>query len=147
MTTHDPDVKQLDVVQDNLNTHNYGSFYEYLPATRAHQLKQQLVFHFTPKHGSWLNMAELELSVLSRQTLDRRFESYAHFVADSFAWQDKCNAADFQICWSFTTTNARTKLHRHYHTLNSKNYMVKPLVTGRHNEHYHHHRFGRAHWL
>lgn len=120
-TTHYPTVKQIDVVQDNLNTHNYGSFYEHLPATRAHQLKQQLAFHFTPKHGSWLNMAEIELSVLSRQALDRRFVGYEAFVAESFAWQDKRNAANIQICWSFTTTNARSKLRRHYRSLNSNN--------------------------
>lgn len=119
--THYPNVKHIDVVQDNLNTHNYGSFYEHLPATRAHQLKRQLDFHFTPKHGSWLNMAEIELSVLSRQSLDRRFVSYEEFVSESLAWQDKRNAADIQICWSFTTTKARSKLRRHYRTLNSKN--------------------------
>lgn len=66
-------------------------------------------------------MAELELSVLSRQSLDRRFVSYEEFVSESLAWQDKRNAADIQICWSFTTTKARSKLHRHYRALNFKN--------------------------
>ena len=120
-TTHYPQVKQIHVIQDNLNTHTYGSFYAHLPATRAHQLRRQLAFHFTPKHGSWLNMAEIELAVLSRQTLARRFATYDQFVAESLAWQDQRNAAHIHIAWSFTTTNARSKLRRHYLTLNSNN--------------------------
>ena len=72
ITTYYADTPMIQVIQDNLNTHTYGSFYEHLSAQRAHGLKNQLRFHFTPKHGSWLNMAEMELSVLVRQCLDRR---------------------------------------------------------------------------
>jgi len=120
-TTHYPNVAELRVIQDNLNTHSYGSFYEHLPAQRAHQLKNQLDFHFTPKHGSWLNMAEIELSVLVRQCLDRRIPSQQVLAHEALAWQTERNQAAIQIAWTFTTTKARSKLSRHYHNLNSKN--------------------------
>lgn len=120
-TTHYADTPKIQLIQDNLNTHTYGSFYEHLPATRAHQLKNQLEFHFTPKHGSWLNMAEIELSVLVRQSLDRRIPDQARLAAEANAWADERNAANIAITWSFTTTKARLKLKRHYQNLNSNN--------------------------
>ena len=103
-TTHYPDTPKIQVIQDNLNTHTYGSFYEHLPAQRAHQLKNQLEFHFTPKHGSWLNMAEIELSVLVRQCLDRRIPSQEILAHEALAWQTARNQAAIRIAWSFTTT-------------------------------------------
>ena len=120
-TTHYAATPMIQVIQDNLNTHTYGSFYEHLPAQRAHQLKHQLQFHFTPKHGSWLNMAEIELSVLVRQCLDRRIPSLQALEHEARAWQDERNQAAIQINWTFTTTKARVKLHRHYENLCSKN--------------------------
>lgn len=121
ITNHYPHTPKIQVIQDNLNTHTYGSFYEHLSATRAHQLKNQLVFHFTPKHGSWLNMAEIELSVLVRQCLDRRIPSLQALEHEALAWQDERNQAAIQINWTFTTTKARVKLHRHYENVSSKN--------------------------
>ena len=120
-TTHYPTTPKLQVIQDNLNSHHYGSFYDHLPAKRAHHLKNQLEFHFTPKHGSWLNMAEIELSVLVRQCLDRRIPSQQHLEDEALAWQHQRNDAAIQITWSFTTAKARTKLRRHYLNLNSMN--------------------------
>lgn len=120
-TTHYADTPTIQVIQDNLNTHTYGSFYENLPAQRAHELKNQLQFHFTPKHGSWLNMAEIELSVLARQCLDRRIPSQQALEHESLAWQNERNDAAIQVAWTFTTAKARAKLHRHYENLNSKN--------------------------
>lgn len=119
--TYYADTPLIQVIQDNLNTHTYGSFYEHLAAPRAHQLKHQLQFHFTPKHGSWLNMAEIELSVLVRQCLDRRIPSLQVLEREALAWQDERNQAAIQINWTFTTAKARVKLHRHYEHLNSKN--------------------------
>jgi len=121
VTTHYPTTPKIQVIQDNLNTHSYGSFYEHLPAQRAHHLKHQLEFHFTPKHGSWLNMAEIELSVLVRQALDRRIPSQRELEREALAWQQERNQAAIQIAWSFTTTKARQKLKRHYLNLNSNN--------------------------
>jgi hypothetical protein len=121
ITTHYPNAAKIQVIQDNLNTHTYGAFYEQLSAKRAHQLKNLLEFHFTPKHGSWLNMAEIELSVLVRQTLNRRIPSQIELEREALAWQQERNAANVHIAWSFTTTNAREKLKRHYQNLNSKN--------------------------
>jgi len=121
IATHYPNTAKIQVIQDNLNTHSYGSFYENLSANRAHHLKNRLEFHFTPKHGSWLNMAEIELSVPVRQCLDRRISSQTMLEAEALAWQSQRNAAAMQIVWSFTTTKARLKLKRHYQNMNSKN--------------------------
>jgi hypothetical protein len=107
-------------VQDNLNTHSYGFFYEHLEVETAHWLKNKLEFHFTPKHGSWLNLAELELSALSRQCLDRRIESQ-EALAQEKAWEQQRNEQGVKIAWSFTTTGAREKLKRHYDSLRPKN--------------------------
>ena len=120
-TTHYPNTPKIQVIQDNLNTHTYGSFYEHLPTQRAHQLKNQLEFHFTPKHGSWLNMAEIELSVLVRQSLDRRIPSQPVLEREALAWQTARNQAAIRIVWSFTTSDARKKLNRHYRHLFSEN--------------------------
>jgi hypothetical protein len=119
--THYADTAVVEIIQDNLNTHTYGSFYEHLPVQRAHHLKNQLQFHFTPKHGSWLNMAEMELSVLVRQCLDRRLPSLQVLEAEALACMAERNQAAIQVNWTFTTTDARVKLHRHYENLNSKN--------------------------
>lgn len=121
MTTHYPDAEQVQVVQDNLNTHTYGAFYEHLPAAQAHALMRKIEFHFTPKHASWLNMAELEFSVLARQCLDQRFATLAHLQHAVGAWAEARNQAAIRIRWTFTTGDARLKLRRHYPNLNSEN--------------------------
>jgi hypothetical protein len=120
-STHYVATTKVQVVQDNLNTHTYGAFYEHLPAERAHQLKNTFEFHFTPKHGSWLNMAEIELSVLVRQCLDRRIASREELEREVLAWQNERNDATVKIAWTFTTPKARLKFQRHYKKLNSKN--------------------------
>jgi hypothetical protein len=102
------------VIQDNLNTHPAGAFYAAFDAATARQVVQRLEFHSTPKHASWLNMAEIEFSALVRQCLDRRIgtiEALAHEVA---AWEADRNARQVMIHWSFTVQDARSKLVRHY---------------------------------
>lgn len=121
VTTHYADIEKVQVVQDNLNTHTYGAFYEHLPAAQAHALMTKIEFHFTPKHASWLNMAELEFSVLSRQCLDQRFPTLAPLQHAVCAWADARNRDAIRIRWTFTTDDARHKLRRHYHNLNSEN--------------------------
>lgn len=118
---HYADVLQIRLVQDNLNTHSYGSFYEHLEVETAHWLKNKLEFHFTPKHGSWLNLAELELSALSRQCLDRRIESLEALAQEVKAWEQQRNEQGVKLSWSFTTRGAREKLKRHYDNLRPKN--------------------------
>lgn len=121
VSTHYPDTQHILLVQDNLNTHTYGAFYEHLPCDRAFQLRQQLEFHFTPKHASWLNMAELEFAALVRQCLDRRLASHADLEREVLAWQDERNAAATTIQWTFTLSEARQKLKRHYLAVNANN--------------------------
>jgi hypothetical protein len=120
-STHYPDTQKLLLVQDNLNTHSYGAFYEHLPCERAFALRQQVEFHFTPKHASWLNMAELEFAALVRQCLDRRLASQAELEREVLAWQEERNTAATMIHWSFTVNDARQKLRRHYHRVKSTN--------------------------
>ena len=121
ITQHYADVQQVRLVQDNLNTHSYGSFYEHLEVQKAHWLKNRLEFHFTPKHGSWLNMAELELSALSRQCLDRRIDSEEALAQEVRAWEQARNERGVKLSWTFTTTQARQTLKRHYDKLQPKN--------------------------
>lgn len=114
VATHYPDVPTIQLVQDNYSTHTYGAFYEHLPVERARQLRHQLDFHFTPKHGSWLNMAEIEFSALSRQCLDRRIGSAHQLEEEALIWQARRNAAATKVNWSFTTEKARDTLKNRY---------------------------------
>ena len=109
-----PDVDVIRVVQDNLNTHTYGSFYENFEAEKARSLKNRFEFHYTPKKSSWLNMAEIELSALSRQCLDRRIGDVETLEREAKAWELERNKKGVMIQWRFTTNNAREKLKRHY---------------------------------
>jgi len=109
-----PDADVIRVVQDNLNTHTYGSFYENFEAEKARSLKNRFEFHYTPKKASWLNMAEIELSALSRQCLDRRIGYVETLERESKAWELERNRKKIKIQWRFTTNNAREKLKRHY---------------------------------
>jgi len=109
-----PDVEQIVLVQDNLNTHGPHSLYQAFPPHEARRLAGRIEWHFTPKHASWLNMAELELSVLARQCLQERMEDKGNLTRQVQAWQDKRNQTATRVQWHFTTQDARTKLHRLY---------------------------------
>jgi DDE superfamily endonuclease len=109
-----PAARRITVVLDNLNTHGAASFYEAFAPDEARRLAERFEFHYTPKHGSWLNRAEIELSVLSRQCLDRRIGEAGLLRREIEAWQQKRNAASKTIDWQFTTADARIKLKRLY---------------------------------
>jgi hypothetical protein len=104
---------------DNLNTHTPASLYEAFDPAEARRLAEKLEIHYTPKHGSWLNMAEIELSVLSRQCLDRRVPNFETLEAEVAAWQERRDAAGAKkkIEWRFSTEDARIKLKRLYPSL------------------------------
>ena len=102
------------LVMDNLNTHNIASLYETFEPQEARHLAERLDIHYTPKHGSWLNMAEIELSVLKGQCLDRRIPDMATMQAEVAAWEINRNNSTRKIVWQFTTPDARIKLKRLY---------------------------------
>jgi hypothetical protein len=102
---------------DNLNTHKLASLYEAFPPERARRIAARLEVHHTPKHGSWLNMAEIELSVLTRQCLDRRIETRGELRHEVSVWERQRNQRGVVIRWQFTTPDARIKLQRLYPTL------------------------------
>jgi hypothetical protein len=108
------EAEKIVLVMDNLNTHSPGSFYEAFAPDVARQLTERLQIHYTPKHGSWLNIAECEFSVLQRQCLNRRIDSAEFLGHEVNAWQASRNAIDSQINWQFTTGDARVKLRRLY---------------------------------
>lgn len=109
-----PDAERIVLVQDNLNTHTPAALYEAFPPAEAKRIADKLEIHYTPKHGSWLNMAEIELSVLSRQCLDRRVPDRATLEAEVAAWAGRRNTAGGPVDWRFTTDDARIKLKRLY---------------------------------
>lgn len=109
-----PDVDRLVLVLDNLNTHSPASLYEAFPPAEAKRLADKLEIHYTPKHGSWLNMAEIELSVLAEQCLDRRLPDRPTFEHELIAWEARRNAASKAVDWRFTTADARIKLKHLY---------------------------------
>jgi hypothetical protein len=111
---HFPDACLITVVQDNLNTHHPASLYKAFPPEEARRILRRLEFCYTPKHGSWLNMAEIELSILSRQCLARRIPDIDTLRTEVEAWEKQRNAIDSWIDWRFTTKDARIKLKRLY---------------------------------
>jgi len=111
---HYPDADCIRVVLDNFSTHTEYAFYEFLPATEARRLLEKLEFHFTPPHGSWLNMAEIELKALGSQCLDRRIPDAASLRLEVTAWEQHRNEVPSAIEWQFSTPDARTKLRRLY---------------------------------
>ncbi len=113
-----PEADGITLVMDNLNTHTPAPLYEVFPPAEAKRLADKLEIHYTPKHGSWLNIAEIELSVLSRQCLDRRVPDVATLQAEVAAWQERRNRAGGHVDWRFTTEAARIKLKRLYPSLN-----------------------------
>jgi hypothetical protein len=113
---HYPAADRVVLVLDQLNTHTPASLYAAFPAAEAKRLADRLEIHHTPKHGSWLNVAEIELAVLQRQCLDRRVPTAAALGDESAAWAARRNAAKSAVDWQFTTADARTKLRRLYPT-------------------------------
>ena len=111
---HYPGAVKIRVVQDNLNTHDGASLYEAFAPEKARWLLDKIEFHYTPKHGSWLNMAETEINIMNRQCLDRRLESQARIAREVAAWEDKRNARKARIHWTFTLAVARQKLRKLY---------------------------------
>jgi DDE superfamily endonuclease len=111
---HFPAAEVIRLVSDNLNTHTPAALYAAFPPEEARRLARTLEFHHTPPHGSWLNMAEIELSVLSGQCLDRRLGDRPTLRDEVAAWARRRNAAHATITWRFTTADARLKLHRVY---------------------------------
>jgi hypothetical protein len=111
---HFAKAKTIVLVQDNLNIHSKASLYEAFPADEARRLVERFEWHYTPKHGSWLDLAESELGVLSRQCLDRRISDKQTLIDEIQAWQDERNANHATANWHFTTSNARIKLKHLY---------------------------------
>jgi hypothetical protein len=109
-----PMAKKVTLVCDNLNTHTTAALYEAFPAARARALARRLEIHYTPVHGSWLNVAEIELSVLAKQCLDRRIGTAAELAKEVEAWVEQRNADRGRVVWKFTTADARTKLRHLY---------------------------------
>jgi len=105
-----PDVVKVILVCDNLNTHGIASLYEAFEPAEAWRLAQRLDIHYTPKHGSWLNIAEIELSLLTRRALHRRIESFETLVTETSAWADRRNKEEGVVNWQFRIDNARIKL-------------------------------------
>ena len=111
---HYPHAVKIRLVQDNLNTHDGASLYEAFEPGVAWRLLDRIEFHYTPKHGSWLNMAETEISILKSQCLDRRLDTQEQLAGEVAAWVAKRNAQKAKIHWTFTLANARRKLHKVY---------------------------------
>lgn len=114
LTNHFPNAHKIRLVMDNLNTHTKGSLYQAFPPQKALELARRLEIHYTPKHGSWLNMAEIELSVLTRQCLGKRIKDIETLNREISTWERARNSAEKSIDWQFTTNNARDKLKRLY---------------------------------
>jgi DDE superfamily endonuclease len=114
LTVDYPDAETVVLVMDNLNTHGIGSLYQAFQPAQAFALAQRLEIHHTPKHGSWLNIAEIELSVLTGQCLDRRIDDLDILNTELTAWQRHTNAGQRQVAWQFTTADARIKLRHLY---------------------------------
>jgi len=111
---HYAQAERIRLVQDNLNTHTPGAFYQIVPAAEAFALGQRFELHYTPKKGSWLNMAEIELAALSKQCLDRRIPDFGTMHREVLAWAKRRNGERKTVHWRFTRHKARQKLERHY---------------------------------
>jgi DDE superfamily endonuclease len=111
---HYPQARQIRLVQDNLNTHDGASLYEAFSPAEARRLLNKIEFHYTPKHGSWLNMAETEINIMNSQCLNRRMDSQSLIATEVAAWEERRNRAEARIHWTFTLAAARRKLRRVY---------------------------------
>jgi hypothetical protein len=109
-----PDAEKVVLVCDNLNTHTFGALYAAFKPEEAFRLLKRLEIHYTPKHGSWLNIAEIELSALTRQCLDRRIKNFEILKSETKIWEQKRNENQKSVDWQFTTSDARIKLKRLY---------------------------------
>ena len=114
-----PGAEIITLVMDNLASHSAAALYETFEPVEAKRIWDRLEFIYTPKHGSWLNMAEIELNVLTKQCLNRRIEDLRTIKTEVKAWQNHRNNKDAKIKWQFTTTNARVKLHRLYPSIHN----------------------------
>lgn len=114
-----PEAARVRLVCDNLNTHGLGSLYEAFPPEQARRLASRLEIHHTPKHGSWLNIAEIELSVLTMQCLDRRIPDLETLTQETQQWEQRRNEAQKGVDWQFSTLDARIKLKRLYPQIQS----------------------------
>jgi hypothetical protein len=114
-----PEAARVRLVCDNLNTHGIGSLYEAFPPEQARRLASRLEIHHTPKHGSWLNIAEIELSILTRQCLDRRIPDMETLTKETQLWEQRRNASQKGVDWQFSTLDARIKLKRLYPQIQS----------------------------
>jgi hypothetical protein len=111
---HYPRAQKVVLVQDNLNTHSGGSLYERYPPAEALRILNRIEFHYTPKHGSWLNMAESEIGILGQQCLDRRLDCQTKLAHEVAVWQDQRNQKRVRVHWTFTVAVARQKLRKLY---------------------------------
>lgn len=109
-----PDAEKIVLVMDNLNTHKAASLYKKYPAAEARRIIKRFEIHYTPKHGSWLDIAEIELNVMTRQCLSRRIDNIHRLRAELAAWEAERNAAAAKVNWHFRTADARIKLHSLY---------------------------------
>jgi hypothetical protein len=119
LDTQYPEAERIRLVCDNLNTHGIGSLYEAFPPEQARRLASRLEIHHTPKHGSWLNIAEIELSALTIQCLDRRLPDLATLINETTPWEKRRNASPKGVDWQFSTHDARVKLKRLYPQMQS----------------------------
>jgi hypothetical protein len=122
---HYPKAEKIVLVMDNLNTHTPSSLYQTFTPTEARRILQKLEIHYTPVHGSWLNMAEIELSALARQCLSRRMETQEELECEVQAWQQRRNEEATTVNWRFTTADARIKLKRLYPSLEPRKRVSK----------------------
>ena len=109
-----PDAERIVLVMDNLNTHTPASLYDAFPPAEAKRIADKLEIHYTPKHGSWLDMAEIELGILGRQCLDRRIDNVETLTREVAAWEEQRNASEAKVNWRFTTDDARIRLKKLY---------------------------------
>lgn len=116
---HFPEAQQIRLVLDNLNTHSPAALYDAFPPDEARRILRKLDFHYTPKHGSWLNMAEIEIAILSRQCLKQRIATLDQLQRVVQWWSSQRNALQAKINWCFDVSNARTKLARLYPSLDT----------------------------
>lgn len=115
-----PEAEVIRLVMDNLNTHTKASLYKTFEPEEANRIANKIEVHYTPKHGSWLNMAEIELSILSRQCLNRRISEQAILKTEVLSWEKARNQIEAKMNWQFTTTDARIKLKKLYPTISVK---------------------------
>ena len=114
-----PDAEKIILVMDNLNTHKAASLYKAFPPSEARRIIKRLEIHYTPKHGSWLDMAEIELNVMTRQCLSRRIDTIARLKKELSAWETERNRDEAKIRWHFQTGDAREKLISLYPVISS----------------------------